>query len=285
MARVASHTSPGNCKVILTLYFALFRHHFVLDHSVSSPDVRRLASVLQPTRCGGENQNHPKVRRRGSVGEKRFKRRSSQAQDSSGSDSNGAKWPEYTVRKSLVKFRTRRSAKRWSGRSRSFPRRSRAPSATINRVLDNVYDISRSEDARAGAKLVAVFYSWFFGSIIDLYYSLTDDGRERSLVKWMLASALVTATALLLAFLVAVGLYLFNFLLLRLLNAGLLFATVLVSAGICFLGVFAVYNYNWQFHAPDQWSWIAHVHFPDIHSIFHKNHIYHFSCTQIHNDF
>ena len=163
------------------------------------------------------------------------------SQDSSASDSSSpTNWSEYTVRKSLVKFRTRRSAKRWSGRKKFC----RTPSNKIKQVLDNVYDISRNEEATVGERLIAVLYSWFYGWIIDVYYSLTDEGREKSFVKWSLASLMVTAAAILLTALVAVGLYFFNFFLLSLMNAGLLFATTLVSVGITFLGFLAIYNYD-----------------------------------------
>ena len=98
--------------------------------------------------------------------------------------------------------------------------------------------------------LVKVISSWpwcivgFTGGITDIYYSLTDEGREKSFIKWSLASVMVTGAAILLTTLVALGLYCFNFFLLSLMNAGLLFATVLVAVGITFLGLLAIYNYD-----------------------------------------
>ena len=238
------------------------RHHLVLDHRVNSSPTGPLTSVLQPSksfrRYSAEYQRFTKVRRRWSSTDllrptpnttaqrppsllRPTPPRRQSSQESSASDSSSpTNWSEYTVRKSLVKFRTRRSAQRWSGRKQF----SRTPSNTIKRVLDNVYDISRSNEATFGEKLIAVLYCWYYGWITDVYYSLTDEGREKSFLKWSLANVLVTGAAILLTTLVALGLYCFNFLLLSLMNAGLLFATVLVAFGITFLGFLAIYNYD-----------------------------------------
>lgn len=161
--------------------------------------------------------------------------------ESTSSDlSSPANWPEYAVRKSLVKFRNRRSAQRWSGRRKL----TRAPSNTIKRVLDNVYSVSKDERATPSTRMMAVLYSWFYGWIIDVYYLLTDEGRERSFMKWALSSILVTCAAMVLMVLAAFALYHINFFMLTLMNAGLYFSTTLLVSGIGVLGFLAVLNYD-----------------------------------------
>lgn len=227
------------------LYF--FRHHLVLDHTLTAQSSGPLVSVLQPSRSfkkyTAEYQKFSKIRRRWSSYDLRstpVRRQSSQESSASDSTSSSTSWSEYTVRKSLVKFRSRKSAKRWSGR-RKF---GRTPSNTIKQVLDNVLDISKSQEATFGERLFAVLYSWFYGWIIDVYNSLSDEGREKSFIKWSLASLLVTGASIVLTILLALGMYCFNFFVLSLMNAGLIFATIMVALGITSLGFLAIYNYD-----------------------------------------
>ncbi len=122
--------------------------------------------------------------------------------------------------------------------------RLQTPSRVVERVLDNVYDISREQRTTFGERIVAVLYSWFYGSIVALYFSLTDDGREKSFIKWCLASSLVTGSCLLLLALAAGGLHAFNLFLWKLLDAGLVFGTVMVSVSVVLLGGVAICTYN-----------------------------------------
>ena len=151
-------------------------------------------------------------------------------------------WTEDAIRRSLVKFRTRKSATRSSPRRRSS--QPRVPSRTIKTVLNNGIDVFTSEKSLSGERLMAVLYCWFYSWIIGLYYSFSDDGHNRSFLRWMLATVMVTAGTLLLVALAVIVFFYANSFLFVLTSAALYFLGAVFGFLFIILGVLAVVNFN-----------------------------------------
>lgn len=151
-------------------------------------------------------------------------------------------WSEFTVRKTLVRFRTRKTAIKRQMRRLSGQRH--IPSETIKSVLDHGYEVCKSPEASFTSRLIAVFYCWFYSWIMDVYSHFTDEGTKRSFFKWMLATILVTSGAILVVGLGSFALHQVNFLILLLLNAGVQYLTFLLIFTISVLGTLAIVNYD-----------------------------------------
>ncbi len=154
------------------------------------------------------------------------------------------KWSEYSVRRSLTKFRTRKSATRLGQRRRSGEK-PQTPSRTISNVLQNQYEVcQREEGITRSHRLFAVFYCWSYGWIIDVYYSITDEGRDRSFLKWFLSCVLVTLAAMLVLVLSAVTLYYSNLIIMEFINAFIHFGVFILMLLFGVLGMLAIVNFD-----------------------------------------
>lgn len=148
-------------------------------------------------------------------------------------------WSEYTVRKSLVKFRTRKSVRH--GRRGELRR---PPSQTIKTVLENRYELCRHDSVPFEERLWAVVLSWFYGWIIDLYYIFTDEGRQRSFFLWLLASLLVTMATVSVLAAATFAFYYVNLFLLHIFNSVISFCFLLLTTMFCTLAVVAVLRFD-----------------------------------------
>lgn len=149
-------------------------------------------------------------------------------------------WTEYTARKAVVRFRTRRSAK---GRTR-YSSPYTPPSKLVRKVLHNQYDIARREDTRMVDKIMAVFYCWYFGWISDVYSIFSTNENHYAFIKWTLSCLLVTgATQLVLVLLTALLFFILQFVM-SVLEASLWFGLTVAAVFVCMLGAVAIINYD-----------------------------------------
>ena len=155
-------------------------------------------------------------------------------------DLNQISWSEYTARRSLVKFRNRRKASQKPHNNTSDV----PPSHMARRVLCNQYEVCRREETNLSERIMAVFYCWFFGWIMDVYNTLTRQDIQRSFVKWLLSCVLVTLAVTTFIGLIAVvvhAILIVSVSLLHSVNAFITFITVLFILG---LGITTILSYS-----------------------------------------
>ena len=163
----------------------------------------------------------------------------SSSSSSSSSSQHELNWSEYSARKAIVRFRTRKSAQ-----ERRTPVPCTGPSKLVHKVFHNQYDIARSPHTRLVDKLMAVFYCWYFGWLTDVYNYLTSYGRDRSLVRWVISCVLVSSATMLVAALLIASLFFSLQFVMSVLEASLWFAMTIVSVFVFCLCAIAIFNFD-----------------------------------------
>ncbi len=160
-------------------------------------------------------------------------------QSSSSSGENELNWSEYSARKGIVRFRSRKSAQ-----ERRTPVPYSTPSKLVHKVFHNQYEIARSPDTRLVDKLMAIFYCWYFGWLTDVYNSLTSYGQDRSPVRWSISCMLVSIATVLVATLLVAVLFITLQFVMSILEAGLWFVLTIVTIFIFCLCAIAIVNFD-----------------------------------------
>lgn len=150
-------------------------------------------------------------------------------------------WCELTTRQ--YKFRSREAATRSSKRRLSGDK-PQHPSKKLRQVLDLQHNVCKDPRSTRVQRYVAVFLSWFYGKMVEAYSSMTDEGRTRSLFRWIVAVLLVAIMViLLLGFITVTAHFALNYLVLFL-QAGLPFLFLVSSVCVMYLGAMAVLNFQ-----------------------------------------
>ncbi len=179
-----------------------------------------------------------------STGASTFRRSISSASSAATPDYRQVSWTEFTARKSVVKFRNRKSVSSRSRHGSGEGACSSAPSALVQQVLRDQYEICREQEERLASRIMAVFYCWFFGWVMDVYGALTNSCTDHSFWRWVLSCLMVTGTTLLVTVLAAMGLHASLMFLALLLRDAVNYLLLISGTFVCLICTIAIINYK-----------------------------------------
>ena len=148
-------------------------------------------------------------------------------------------WSEYSARRSIVKFRSRKTQKMNISKNDFH-----SPPSPVQEVLQEQYHLASSLNTNVGERLLAVVYCWFFGWMDSVHSALTTHANCSGRLAWTLSCLLVTIVATISLTVLAAILNLAITFVAFMIQAGLRYFSFLLLTLVLFLGLTAIFRFD-----------------------------------------